>query len=78
MSEKKYIITWDYKRNNHCETWQTTVTADNAKAARKAFDTWYDNFWAKCPLRNPPHAFHIIVHPYVGDDVKPQRIRYIW
>lgn len=51
---KKYIITWITKRNRQEVEHEKVIEAENAKAAREAFDDWRLD-------KEGPHAFRIKV-----------------
>lgn len=58
---KTYIITWDTKESGHQIPHAKTLDAVSAKAARKAFDLYYDSLIAHSVLSHYPHPFHIRV-----------------
>lgn len=58
---KTYIVTWDTKENRREIPHEKTFEAENAKAARKAFDRYYDSLIGRSVLSRYPHPFHIKV-----------------
>lgn len=58
---KTYTVTWITKENKREYTHQKTFEAENAKAARKAFDDYYDGLIGHSVLSSYPHPFRIKV-----------------
>lgn len=58
---KTYTVTWFTKENKREYTHQKTFEAENAKAARKAFDDYYAGLIGHSVLSNYPHPFRIKV-----------------
>ena len=59
---KKYRVTWITKQNRREEEHERIIEAENAKAAREAFDAWqFDKEASSIMGRHWPHAFRIQV-----------------
>lgn len=53
---KTYLVTYVLKRGGRWEDHEITITAENAKEARKCFDVWWGE---KTHGTYKPHTFHV-------------------
>lgn len=61
---KKYIVTYDIKRNRGEYAREKQIEANSVKEARERFDAWYNDKRTThylMGLPEPPHPFHIAV-----------------
>ena len=58
---KAYNVTWITKENRQEVKHEKTFEAENAKAARSAFNRYYDSLAGHSVLSHYPHPFNITI-----------------